>query len=146
MESAQQPQGSATADKDTTASTASDAQNAHGSGADSARSRTGTLQAQLADALDSGANVLRQRAASLAPAESGTATAGDASGVVEQAIPRIAAQGELAATVMERGATWIRENDLSSLEGRVLGQLEQHPVRTLGIAAALGFLVAGRRR
>jgi hypothetical protein len=137
MESAQQSTESATGLKQEAASAAT-----------SLSGRAGDLKTQLADALDSGAGVLRERASSLAPTAQGdgATTASSAGGVVEQALPRIAAQGELAASVMERGATWLRETDLSGLEGRILGQLEEHPVRTLGIAAALGFLVAGRRR
>ena len=119
-----------------------------GNAVESVRGRAGNLKGQLADALESGAGVIRQRASALAPTSQGDgAEAGTSGGsAVEQAIPRIAAQGELAANVMERGAAWLRETDLSGLEGRILGQLEEHPVRTLGIAAALGFLVAGRRR
>jgi len=111
-------------------------------GVESARDRVGTLQAQLADAMDSSANVLRRRAAAMAPAGAGTPNAG--AGTMEAAMPPLAAQGELVATVLEGGATWLRENDLGDLEARLMEQIEQHPVRTLGIAAAIGFLVARR--
>jgi ElaB/YqjD/DUF883 family membrane-anchored ribosome-binding protein len=153
MESSQQ-----TSPQDQPASTeqgtslVADARHTLSSAAESVRGRAGNLQAQLADALDSGASVLRQRSAALAPtdaADGASGASGSASGVaavVEQAGPQIAAQGEMAANLMERGATWLRETDLSELEGRLLGQLERNPIRTLGIAAAVGFLVAGRRR
>lgn len=148
MEAAQQSTESGTGLEGKVAHIASDARRTLSGAADSVRARTGNLQAQLADALESGAGALRERAASLGPTAQGDgAESGPGTGsVVDQALPRLAAQGELAAGLMERGAMWLRENDLSDLEGRVLGQLEEHPVRTLGIAMALGFLVAGRRK
>jgi hypothetical protein len=56
----------------------------------------------------------------------------------------IAGRGEAAAALLEQSAMWLRENDLSDIEARVTGQLEAHPVRTLAIAAAVGFPVSRR--
>ena len=117
-----------------------------GSAVDSVRGRAGHLQAQLADALDSGASVIRERATSLSAAAHADASGGSTSPVIERFSPQVLAQGELAANVMERGATWLRENDFSDLEARLVSELKQNPMRTLGIAAVVGFLVAGRRR
>jgi len=110
---------------------------------DSTRARVGSLQAQLADAMDSSAHVLRERAASLSQADTaGRTTSG--SGTVVDA-PQFVEQGELVAGVLEGGATWLRENDLGEMEARLMQQLRTHPARTLGVAAALGFLIARRR-
>ena len=96
-----------------------------------------TLQEQLADALDAGAGALRRRA-SAAPAADGATEAPPAGELLQQ--------GALAATLLEQGATWVRDADLGALEGRVVEQIEQHPMRTLAIAAAVGFLVGRRLR
>ena len=146
MESASQPSSSATSAADQAGSIAGEARASVSSAVATVRGRAGNLQAQLADALDSGAGVIRKRAGSMSAAQPGDATPGAAANVLERVTPQVVAQGELAATAMERGATWLRETDLSEIEGRIVGELEKSPLRTLGIAAVLGFLVAGRRR
>jgi hypothetical protein len=101
------------------------------------RRKTGNLQAGLADLLDSSARSIRQRGA----------TVGDAAGgaIGDAAAERLTQSGEAAASVLEHGAIWLRENDLSDVEARVKGQLEQHPTRTLLVAAGVGFLLSRRR-
>jgi ElaB/YqjD/DUF883 family membrane-anchored ribosome-binding protein len=100
------------------------------------RAKTGNMQAGLADLLDSSAQVIRSRAAA---SESADGATGDT------AAARLAQSGEATAALLERGAMWLRENDLSDLEGRLTAQLRENPGRTLLIAAAVGFLVSRRR-
>jgi hypothetical protein len=101
------------------------------------RAKTGNLQAQLADALDSGASAIRGKAAG------GTQGDGTSEAASAAAAP-LGDTGEVVAIAMERGAIWLRENDLSDLESRLTNQLERHPVRTLAIAAGIGFLISRR--
>jgi hypothetical protein len=114
------------------------------------RGKTGNLQARLADFLESSAEVVRRRAGEAKSLTTGTTdvdetTTGRAlSTVAERLAPQVAERGEAAAALLEQSAMWLRENDLSDIEARVTAQLEAHPVRTLAIAAAVGFLVSRR--
>ena len=105
--------------------------------AETVRRTTGNMQAGLADLLDSSAQVIRSR---------GNAASDAADGAMgDGAAERLAASGEATAAVLERGAMWLRENDLSDLEERVTAQLREHPARTLLVAAGVGFLLSRRR-
>jgi hypothetical protein len=101
------------------------------------RAKTGNMQAGLADLLESSAQAIRSRGVSAAD------SAGSAVG--DGAAERLAQSGEATADILERGAMWLRENDLSDVEERVTRQLEQHPARTLLVAAGIGFLLSRRR-
>jgi hypothetical protein len=130
----------------------------------SARGAAGNMQTSLANALESGAAALRQRTAALgggvAVGSEDAATPGLASGtaadvgsaigraegqVIAAVAPRAAETGDVVASLMERGASWLREADLSELEGHITTQVKQYPVRTLAIAAGIGLLLARRR-
>ena len=100
------------------------------------RGKTGNMQAGLADLLDSSAQAIRTRAVAAADA------AGEPG---DGAADRLAESGEATAAVLERGAMWLRENDLSDLEARLTTQLKEHPTRTLLMAAGIGFLLSRRR-
>jgi hypothetical protein len=104
---------------------------------ESVRAKTGNIQAGLADLLESSAQAIRARGTSAAD------SAGEAVG--DGAAERLAQSGEATADILERSAMWLRENDLSDLEGRVTDQLERHPARTLLVAAGIGFLLSRRR-
>ena len=121
--------GSDTA-KATVSSTISDAM-------ETARVKTGNMQAGLADLLDSSAQVIRKRGAAASDA------AGSAVG--DGAAERLAQSGEATAAVLERGALWLRENDLSDVEARVTSHVKKNPTQTLLIAAGVGFLLSRRR-
>ncbi|HET9012222.1 MAG TPA: hypothetical protein VFN38_10440 [Gemmatimonadaceae bacterium] len=109
-----------------------------GSGAtESIRGKVGNMQAGLADLLDSSAQVIRSRGNAASDAADGAAGDG--------AAERLAASGEATAAVLERGAMWLRENDLSDIEERVTAELREHPARTLLVAAGVGFLLSRRR-
>jgi ElaB/YqjD/DUF883 family membrane-anchored ribosome-binding protein len=101
------------------------------------RGKTGNMQATVADWLDSSAQAIRSRGSSAADAADGGA--GDA------AVQQLAQTRERAAALLERSAMWLRENDLSDVEARLKTQLEEHPARTLLLAAGVGFLVSRRR-
>jgi hypothetical protein len=101
------------------------------------RGKTGNMQAGLADLLESSARAIRSRGPSAADAAGGA--------VGDGAAERLAQTSEATADVLERGAMWLRENDLSDIEGRITGQLERHPARTLLVAAGIGFLLSRRR-
>ena len=130
----------------------------------SVRGAASNMQTTLANALESGAASLRQRTATLggevelgsngaAPTDlsSGAATGvGSAirraeGQVIAAVAPRAAETGDVVASLMERGATWLRGADLSELEGHITTQVKQYPVRTLAIAAGIGLLIARRR-
>jgi hypothetical protein len=104
---------------------------------DMVRAKTGNMQAGLADLLESSARALRSRSPSAADAAGGA--------IGDGAAERLAQSGEATADVLERGAMWLRENDLSDIEARVTNQLERHPARTLLVAAGIGFLLSRRR-
>ena len=104
---------------------------------DTVRAKTGNMQAGLADLLESSAQAIRSRGVSAAESAGGA--------VGDEAAERLAQTGEATADVLERGAMWLRENDLSDVEARITGQLERHPARTLLIAAGIGFLLSRRR-
>ena len=104
---------------------------------ESVRAKTGNMQAGLADLLESSAQAIRSRGVSAADSAGGA--------VGDGAAERLAQTGEATADVLERGAMWLRENDLSDVEARITRQLEQHPARTLLVAAGIGFLLSRRR-
>jgi ElaB/YqjD/DUF883 family membrane-anchored ribosome-binding protein len=120
---------------------ADSAREKRGGAAETVRATTGNLQAQLADVLDSSASAIRSRAAGATVGAQGDGTSAAAATV--DAAPS-ADTGEAVAAMMERGAMWLRENDLSDLEDQLTHQLEHHPVRTLAIAAGIGFLISRR--
>ncbi len=104
---------------------------------DTARAKTGSMQAGLADLLDSSAQVIRSRG--VAASDAAGTTVGDG------AAERLAQSGETTAAVLERGAMWLRENDLSDVEARVTSHLKKNPTQSLLIAAGIGFLLSRRR-
>jgi hypothetical protein len=105
------------------------------------RERASTMKDSLADALESGAEKLRQRmhstptsAGQLAGATStGTVTTGDGG--------RVTVVGDRVATGMQSTADWIRDADLDGLKTGVERQVKDHPGRTLLIAVGLGYLL-----
>lgn len=101
------------------------------------RAKAGNMQAGLADLLDSSAQVIRSRGAAASEAAGGA--------VGDGAAERLAQSGEATAAVLERGAMWLRETDLSDVEARLTAQLKENPTRTLLVAAGIGLLLSRRR-
>jgi len=100
------------------------------------RDRAGNLKKSLADALDSGANRLRQRAA-----VSDLAGATTGSTVAVESDTRMTQVNNKVASGMESTADWLRDADLNSLRTGIERQVKDHPGRTLLIAAGLGYLI-----
>ena len=108
----------------------------------SVRERAGHMKDSLADALDAGAEKLRQRATASAMTSSdtlagattsgGTAIASD--GKMSQVNNRVA--GGMSAT-----ADWLRDADLDGLKSGIERQVKEHPGRTLLVAVGVGYLL-----
>ncbi len=101
------------------------------------RDRAGNLKNSLADALDSGANRLRQRSGSqndLAGATTSGSVALENDGRMTQVSNKVA-------NGMESTADWLRDADLDGLRTGLERQVKDHPGRTLLIAAGLGYLI-----
>lgn len=99
------------------------------------RDRAGHMKDSLADALESGADKLRQRTqgGQLAGSTGSSAVAVD-DGRISQVSGRVA--GGMQAT-----ADWLRDADLDSLRSGVERQVKEHPGRTLLIAVGVGYLL-----
>jgi hypothetical protein len=100
------------------------------------RERAGTMKDSLADALESGADKLRQRGQSgqLAGSTGSGSVALEDDGRMQQVTTRVAGG-------MEATADWLRDADLDGLRASVEQQVKEHPGRTLLIAAGLGYLL-----
>jgi len=108
----------------------------------SVRERAGHMKDSLADALDAGADKLRQRASANAMTSSdtlagattsgGTAVATD--GKMSQVNNRVA--GGMSAT-----ADWLRDADLDGMKSGLERQVKEHPGRTLLVAVGVGYLL-----
>jgi ElaB/YqjD/DUF883 family membrane-anchored ribosome-binding protein len=98
----------------------------------------GNMQAQLADFLDNAAESLRKQSEGMTPSDS----VPNAGGALSAVAPQIASSEAAVAGVLAGSASWLRENDLSDVEARITHQVQEHPIRTLAIAAALGFLLS----
>jgi len=105
----------------------------------SVRERAGTLKNSLADALETGAERLRQRGGQggetgqlAAATTTGSATVGD--GRAAQVTDRVASG-------MDATAGWLRDADLEGMRTSIETQVKEHPGRTLLIAVGLGYLL-----
>jgi len=106
------------------------------------RERAGHMKDSLADALDAGAEKLRQRAAAsamtspdaLAGATTSGSTAIATDGKMSQVNNRVA--GGMSAT-----ADWLRDADLDGLKTGIERQVKDHPGRTLLVAVGVGYLL-----
>ncbi len=100
------------------------------------REKTGGAKDSLADALESGADKLRQRVGGGQMA--GATATGGSVGVNDG---RVAQISDRVASGMDATAEWLREADLDSIKVAVERQVREHPGRTLLIAAGLGYLI-----
>ena len=108
----------------------------------SVRERAGHMKDSLADALDAGADKLRQRAAAnamtspdtLAGATASGGTAITSDGKMSQVNNRVA--GGMSAT-----ADWLRDADLDGWKSGLERQVKEHPGRTLLVAVGVGYLL-----
>jgi len=106
------------------------------------RERAGTLKDSLADALETGAERLRQRTAQGGTA-GGTSQLAGATGTGSMAVGdgRTAQVTDRVASGMDATAGWLRDADLEGLRTGIETQVKEHPGRTLLIAAGLGYLL-----
>lgn len=104
----------------------------------SMRERAGNAKNSLADALESGADRLRQRAGAgstpFAAQTSGGSMAIESDG-------RMAQVGGKVATGMEATANFLREADLDGVRTSIETQVKEHPGRTLLLAVGVGYLL-----
>jgi hypothetical protein len=101
------------------------------------RERAGTLKDSLADALDSGAERLRQRGG-----QSGQlASATDIGTVPVTADGRTTEVTTRVAGGMEATADWLRQADIDGMKLGIERQVKEHPGRTLLVAVGLGYLL-----
>lgn len=102
----------------------------------SVREKAGNAKNSLADALESGADRLRQRAGS-----GQMAGATGTGSVTMDGDNRVAQISNRLASGMDATAGWIRDADLDSMRAAAERQVREHPGRTLLIAAGLGYLI-----
>lgn len=100
------------------------------------RERAGSAKDSLADALESGAEKLRQRGGD------GSLTGANASGgSIAIADDRMSQVTTKVAGGMDATAEWLRDADLDSMKASVEKQVKEHPGRTLLIAVGVGYLL-----
>jgi ElaB/YqjD/DUF883 family membrane-anchored ribosome-binding protein len=100
------------------------------------RDKATEIKTTVADKLESGADRLRQRTREGAQrVASATAEAGAA------ATQRLEDYSDTVATRMERTAGWLRRGEIGDLGDTIVQQVQEHPARSLLIAASVGYLL-----
>lgn len=107
-----------------------------------ARDKIGSAKDKLANALESGAERLRERTHTGGATFAGaTADGGAAGSTALQTDGKVAQVSDRVAGGMEATADWLREADIDGLKTGIETQIKEHPGRTLLIALGLGYLV-----
>jgi len=104
------------------------------------REKAGTFKTSLADALESGAERLRQQGAGGGQIAGASATGGSA-GMVSSDTNRMADVSNQVAGGLQASADWLRDADLDGLKSGLERQVKEHPGRTLAVAVGLGYLL-----
>ncbi|HEX7979002.1 MAG TPA: hypothetical protein VF461_10395 [Gemmatimonadaceae bacterium] len=104
------------------------------------RDRAGNLKNSLADALESGAERLRNQGAGGGQMAGAAATGGSA-GMVSEQSGRMADMSNQVAGGLQGAADWLRDADLDGMKSGLERQVKEHPGRTLAIAVGLGYLL-----
>ena len=104
------------------------------------REKAGTLKHSLADALESGAQRLRQQAAG-GGQTAGAAATGGSVGMLADQPNRMADVSNQVAGGLQASADWLRDADLDGLKTGLERQVKDHPGRTLAVAVGLGYLL-----
>jgi len=104
------------------------------------REKAGTLKHSLADALESGAEKLRQQAAG-GGQTAGAAATGGSVGMVSDQSNRVAEVSNQVAGGLQASADWLRDADLDGMKTGLERQVKEHPGRTLAVAVGLGYLL-----
>lgn len=98
------------------------------------RDKAGNLKATIADALESGAERLRQQASG-----SGQLAGGTAGAITEDT--RLVQTSNQLAGGMQGAADWLRDADLDGLKSGIERQVKEHPGRSLAVAVGVGYLL-----
>jgi ElaB/YqjD/DUF883 family membrane-anchored ribosome-binding protein len=104
------------------------------------RDKAGSLKTSLADALESGAERLRQQGAGGGQL-AGAAATGGAEAMVTSETNRMADVSNQVAGGLQASADWLRDADLDGLKSGLERQVKEHPGRTLAVAVGLGYLL-----
>ena len=105
----------------------------------SLRERAGGLKNSIADALESGAEKLRQQGAVSTVAGTTSVEAGSAFSAGTEG--RLGQTSNQLAGGMQGAADWLREADLDGLKAGIEKQVKEHPGRSLAIAIGVGYLL-----
>jgi ElaB/YqjD/DUF883 family membrane-anchored ribosome-binding protein len=103
------------------------------------RDRAGSLKNSLADALESGAEKLRNRGAGGGQIAGADATGGSSTMITDGS--RVAEATNQLAGGLQASADWLRDADLDGLKSGVERQVKEHPGRSLAVAVGLGYLL-----
>ena len=104
------------------------------------RDKAGSLKTSLADALESGAEKLRQQGAGGGQFAGANATGGSTGMIADQS-NRMADVSNQVAGGLQASADWLRDADLDGLKSGLERQVKEHPGRTLAVAVGLGYLL-----
>jgi hypothetical protein len=100
------------------------------------RERAGGARDSLANALESGAEKLRNRSGDGAMA--GAAAMGGSVAVSDDRMTQVTSK---VAGGMESASEWLRDADIEGMKASVEQQVKEHPGRTLLLAVGLGYLL-----
>ncbi|MDB4885041.1 MAG: hypothetical protein JWN79_479 [Gemmatimonadetes bacterium] len=103
------------------------------------RDRAGNLKTTIADALESGAERLRQQGAGGGQIAGSAATGGSAGMLADT--PQLGAAANQLAGGLQASADWLRDADIDGLKSGIERQVKEHPGRTLAVAVGLGYLL-----
>jgi ElaB/YqjD/DUF883 family membrane-anchored ribosome-binding protein len=103
------------------------------------RDRAGNLKNSLADALESGAEKLRNRSAGGGQIAGAEATGGSSGMIASDS--RVAEATSQLAGGLQASADWLRDADLDGLKTGVERQVKEHPGRSLAVAVGVGYLL-----
>ena len=102
----------------------------------SVREKAGSFKNTIADALESGAEKLRQQGSGTSPLAGASAGADT---IAEE--NRLSQTSNQIAGGMQGAAEWLRDADLEGLKTGIERQVKEHPGRSLAVAVGLGYLL-----
>lgn len=103
------------------------------------RNKAGNLKTTIADALQSGAERLRQQSAGSGQIAGASATGGSTDMIADDT--RLAQTSNQLAGGMQGAADWLRDADIDGLKSGIERQVKEHPGRSLAVAVGVGYLL-----
>lgn len=103
------------------------------------RNKAGNLKTTIADALQSGAERLRQQSAGSGQIAGASATGGGTDLIADDT--RFAQTSNQLAGGMQGAADWLRDADIDGLKSGIERQVKEHPGRSLAVAVGVGYLL-----